>query len=410
MTERRYDPDASARTTGGGWRPRRPTEPDLAPAAGRAASRAVAHRAGALLDLQRWAGNQAVAALAGPAGRPRPGVLQRQPAPAGPMTRDRFVETLRSRYGVARVRAGTFAEQQGVNNRPNVAPGGRLTERVWQPWDPGATSDVYESILTAFGDLESAFGGIPPVDELLFFDTAYDVDPATHAVVPVAGVGADFGAGHLSVYRAGVSGGIGTRKGIPVGRSSSTGRYPTVVAGMRGRGSDPGAPIPLPSAAENTGRIITHELGHGVAEQAMAADPAMFTQYRLAVGWVGDELFDIGIPEVRQALAAGVRPPATVQQTRGGRQGTQRTQITRDDWNNPQWIEQPVSEYSVAGGAGEDFAEAVMAFVNTRDVLAARSPARLQFLESHRQSWLRFFRVRPPVGDFPTPSGPERVA
>src|SRR5690242_7856419 len=166
MTERRYDPDASARTTGGGWRPRRPTEPDVVPAAGRAASGAVAHRAGALLDLQRWAGNRAVAALASPAGRPRPGVLQRQPAPAGPMTRDRFVETLRSRYGVARVRAGTFAEQQGVNSRPNVASGGRLTERVWQPWDPGATSEVYESILTAFGDLESAFGGIPPVDEL----------------------------------------------------------------------------------------------------------------------------------------------------------------------------------------------------------------------------------------------------
>src|SRR6478735_5274786 len=330
--------------------------------------------AGAVLDLQRSAGNQAVMALASPAPFSQPRVLQRQPAAPGPMTRDRFVETLRTRYGIGRVRAGTFAEQQGVNSRPNVAPAGRLTESVWRSWDPGAASDVYESVLSAFTDLESAFGGIPPVEELLFFDTAYDVDPATHAVVPVAGVGADFGAGHLNVYRAGVSGSIGTRKGIPVGRSSSTGRYPTVVASVRGRGTDPGAPIPLPSAAENTRRIITHELGHGVAEQAMAADPAMFTQYRLAVGWVGEELFDVGIPEVRRALAATTPPPARVRGSPGGRQVTQRTQITRDDWNNPQWIEQPISEYSVAGGAGEDFAEAVMAFVNTREVLAERSP------------------------------------
>ena len=371
---------------------------------------------GELFRLQRSAGNRAVArSLIAATGRTKQSAVrsvqqQATPNPAGPMTRDRFVETLRSRYGIGLVRAGTFAEQEKINNQPNVAPAGRLTQAAWRPWDPGASSGIYESILESFADFESSLGGIPPVDGLLFFDTAFMIDATTHAVVPDASVGAEFGAGRMDVYRSGIAGSMGTRRGIPVGRSLSTGQYPLVVASMHGRGTDPGAPIPLPSAAENTGRIITHELGHGLAEQAMAADPAMFTQYRLAVGWVNNQLFDVGIPEVRDALAAGNPPPPTVQVRRGGRQVSQRTQITPDDWNNPQWIEQPVSGYSVSNGAGEDFAEAVMAFINSRSVLAARSPVRMQFLESRRASWLPFLRVRPPVGDFPTPSRAERVA
>ncbi len=30
--------------------------------------------------------------------------------------------------------------------------------------------------------------------------------------------------------------------------------------------------------------------------------------------------------------------------------------------------------------------------------------------ESHRASWLPFLRSRPPVGDFPAPTGPGRLA
>ena len=54
--------------------------------------------------------------------------------------------------------------------------------------------------------------------------------------------------------------------------------------------------------------------------------------------------------------------------------------------------------------------ETVMAYINARAVLAARSPARFGFLQSHRASWLPFLRSRPPVGDFPVPTGAGRLA
>jgi hypothetical protein len=248
------------------------------------------------------------------------------------------------------------------------------------------------------------------VSEVLFFATAYTVDPATHRVLPAPGTGADFGTGQLRVYRSGVASGSGGGKGIPIGRSTESGRYPPVIAGLGGTGNEPGAPIPVPTGTDNTVRIITHELGHGLAEQAMAADQAMFDQYRLAVGWADGRLFDVGIPEVRQALDAGAIPPATVRHTRGGRITVQPTQITVESWNHPRWVEQPISAYTVTGGPGEDFAETVMAYVNGRSALAARSPARFQFLQSHRASWLPFLRSRPPVGDFPAPTGAGRFA
>ena len=228
--------------------------------------------------------------------------------------------------------------------------------------------------------------------------------------MPTPGTGADFGAGHLRVYRSGVASGAGGRKGIPIGRSTESGKYPPVVAGLGGTGNEPGAPIPLPTAGENTVRVITHELGHGLAEQAMAADQAMFDQYRQAVGWADGRLFDVGIPEVRRALDAGAVPPHPIRVSRGGRPTVQPTQITVESWNHPRWIEQPVSAYTVTGGPGEDFAEAVMAYINGRAVLAARSPVRFQFLQSHRANWLPFLRSRPPVGDFPAPTGPGRLA
>jgi len=326
------------------------------------------------------------------------------------MTRARFVELMNSRYAITTVRAGTYADQQEVNSRPGVTAGGRLTESAWAAWDPGESSEIYQSIVTGFEDFESSIGGIPPVKEVLFFATAYTVDPATGRVIPAPGTGADFGAGHLRVYRSGVAAGSGGRKGIPIGRSTESGKYPPVVAGLGGTGNDPGAPIPLPTAEENTTRVITHELGHGLAEQAMAADHAMFEKYRSAVGWADGRLFDVGIPQVRQALDAGAVPAHPMRITRGGRQTVQPTQITVESWNHPRWIEQPISAYTVTGGPSEDFAEAVMAYINGQEVLAARSPVRFQFLQSHRSSWLPFLRSRPPVGDFPTPTGPGRLA
>ena len=366
--------------------------------------------------LQRSIGNRAVSSLLTPVQqqavqRQRPTPSPPTPAPpSGAMTRARFVELLSTRYGISTVRAGTFADQQEVNSRPGVSAAGRLTEAAWAAWDPGPTSEIYSSVVTAFDDFESLVGGVPPVGDVLFFATAYTVNAGTHQVEPNPGVGADFGADHLRVYRSGVVSGATGGKGVPVGRSTAAGRYPPVVIGLGGRGTDPGAPIPLPTAGENTVRVITHELGHGLAEQAMAADHAMFEKYRLAVGWTDGRLFDVGIPEVRRALDAGTIPPATIRTNRGGRVTVQPTQITVDSWNHQRWVEQPISAYTVTGGPGEDFAEAVMGFVNARAVLQARSPVRYGFLDSHRASWLPFLRTRPPVGDFLGPSGPGRLA
>ena len=218
----------------------RDAEPRLAP--GRVAALT------GMAALQRTIGNRAVSGMLAPV---QGQAVQRQPAqrqPAqqqspptskpGAMTRSRFVDVLSSRYGISTVRAGTFADQQEVNSRPGVSAGGRLTEAVWAAWDPGPTSEIYSSVVTAFEDFESSLGGRPPVDEVLFFATAYTVNSGTHQVEPNPGVGADFGAGQLRVYRSGVIAGATGGKGIPIGRSTAAGRYPPVVIGLGGRGTD----------------------------------------------------------------------------------------------------------------------------------------------------------------------------
>ena len=57
----------------------------------------------------------------------------------------------------------------------------------------------------------------------------------------------------------------------------------------------------------------------------------------------------------------------------------------------------------VEGGPGEDFAEAVMAYVQEPALLQARSPARFRFIAANRDRWLPHLMQLPPIGDFPTP-------
>jgi hypothetical protein len=80
------------------------------------------------------------------------------------------------------------------------------------------------------------------------------------------------------------------------------------------------------------------------------------------------------VPEVRDALQAGNEPPAQFL-------------ITKWNWNEGKWIEQPISQYSTTD-PGEDFAEAVMAFLKFPQLLKDRSPRRFRFLETHKQRWL----------------------
>src|SRR5689334_4791718 len=94
-----------------------------------------------VVALQRTAGNRAAAAAVARSADP----VQRQVAAPGPMTRSEFLALMRSRYAISTVRAGTFADQQEVNRRPGVATGGGLAESAWAAWDPGESSEIYQS-------------------------------------------------------------------------------------------------------------------------------------------------------------------------------------------------------------------------------------------------------------------------
>jgi hypothetical protein len=82
------------------------------------------------------------------------------------------------------------------------------------------------------------------------------------------------------------------------------------------------------------------------------------------------------------------------------------SEITKDNWNDKTLTEQPISEYMVTGGPGEDFAEAIMAFLTIPEVLKARSPHRYDFIQKTRAEWQKLLLpARPKPGDFPVPTG-----
>jgi len=151
---------------------------------------------------------------------------------------------------------------------------------------------------------------------------------------------------------------------------------------------------------------IAHELGHGVAEAAMASQNLQtFRQYNAAVGWVGSppELFDMGQQPVRDAIANNTPLPA-------------QNKITPSRWNDPSVAEQPMTMYSVIGGPGEDFAESVTAFIYQPSALQQRSPRRFNFIQTNENTWKTQMRPmlpglqKPQMGDFPEPTRDISVA
>jgi hypothetical protein len=325
----------------------------------------------------------------GSAPRSDPNLLEAAPPRATAIDRTEFERVLRSRFGVQRIATGTEDEQRALLTPRSGAPAGGITLPGWRSWDPGSSSPVYVVILAALEETATRLEGVPAVREILFFHTHYVVG-ASGVVIADPDTGASFGAGHLTIYERSISG----RKGLPTGRSTAGGNYPFVVAVLAPESSETaGAPLPLPTLEQSLRRTVTHELGHGVAEAAMASDPQTFVRYRQAVGWTAGapvRLFDVGQQAVRQALATGAAPPAGFE-------------ITPDTWNAPGWIEQPITRYMVEGGPAEDFAEAVMAYVQEPALLAARSPTRLRFVQEHRAQWLPFLEKLPQVGNFPIP-------
>jgi hypothetical protein len=104
----------------------------------------------------------------------------------------------------------------------------------------------------------------------------------------------------------------------------------------------------------------------------------MLADYSTAVGWVkvGDvnQLYDIQEPAVQQALQKGKIPP-------------DQFQITPKNFERNPWKELPLTGY-MASEPQEDFAEAVMAYVNEPERLKLHSPSRYAFIDRRKEKWI----------------------
>jgi hypothetical protein len=238
---------------------------------------------------------------------PAPGASAAPAANTGEMTRAEFESVMKRKFGVTRFITGTKDQQTASLTPQGGMPRGGIDLPNWRAWEPGAASPVYASIIESFGDFNREIGGVPMVREIVFFDTAYELKAGVAVARP--NDGASYGAGQLTIYRAGVE----ANKALPIARSNAKGNYPPVVIGATGiPGQAPGAPLPLPSKDQSSRRIITHELGHGLAEAALgpnpadALDPTMMTDFQRAVGWTAEKpprLFDVTNPAARRVRA-----------------------------------------------------------------------------------------------------------
>lgn len=308
-------------------------------------------------------------------------IITQRYRPTGSITRHEFDHYVNTNFGVADVHTGTQQEQEQRSTRRNAPP---ATIPTWQRWDPGTASDDYTSIINGIENMADVLGAIPTITTITFFKVFYEPDATTGIGVPDTSIGATFGAGSLTIFEA---------------FSGST--YPAIGINTPG-----GAPTAPANRERDIAHTITHELGHGVAEAAMASqNNQTFVEFRAAVGWIGtpEVLYDIGQPTVRAAIANQTQPPA-------------QHRITTGRWFDHTVSEQPMSRYAVDGGPAEDFAESIAAYINTPSVLQQRSPARYNFIHNNINTWRTRMRatmparVRPPVGDFPIPDGDSAMA
>ncbi len=286
-----------------------------------------------------------------------------------PMSRTDFEQQMQ-RFGVRRIFTATFEQQVerlnyfGGGNRP----GDQLQRSSWTAWDPGGDSSVYDWIMTAFTAFANRLGGVPAVGEIGFYAMDYDLDN-TGTLVRRPTVAASYGGGIMAIFQSAVN--RATSMTLSEGRSISG------TAALRPMTSEQGFE-----------RAIAHELGHGLVETALtpssegsAPSPEFMNEYYLAAGWKNSstpQLFDIGVREVQEALESRRNPPA-------------RYRITQTNWNDPGWIEQPLSQYMTTHPS-EDLPVAVAVYVNQPDLLRQRSPRRFAFIESHKSALLPYLR------------------
>jgi hypothetical protein len=108
-------------------------------------------------------------------------------------------------------------------------------------------------------------------------------------------------------------------------------------------------------------------------KQADPLDKDLIARFKKAVGWFGNDLYDIQDQSVRKAIQDdNTRPVAAP--------------ITRADWNDPKWGEQPITNYPLVG-AHEDFPESLMAYLYAPQLLKERSPSRFKFFEDNKAKW-----------------------
>jgi hypothetical protein len=320
----------------------------------RAGARSGSHALHPVLALQRAAGNRAVTSVLSRSGVP----VQRKATGAA---KAQALARLKKEFGITAVREGTIADQaQRVVGVPRYLSAAEAQKQLaasgWAAWSPPEKSGDWTAMVDGLARFAAAIGGLPTVTEIIFFAQDYDYGTADRRLTPRPDVGASFAAGSLLVFQK------GTR-----------GRF--VAAARREPGS------PSSTTREGVGYEMTHELGHGVVEKALAGDPSVLTRYGDAVGWFGGRLYDIGLRAVQDALSANRTPPES------GR-------LTKDNWEKADVVEQPMAEYMVTSPS-EDLPETIAAFVNRPDVLKTRSPHRFAFVEKHIVAWRTAMRGSP---------------
>lgn len=282
------------------------------------------------------------------------------PKPAPPKTFAAFKALMQKRWGVKTIRAGTFDEQSM----------GDLTKARWKPWKFDDTSPIYPAIAAAFEDLAAAFGGAPPVDEIVFFEVNYRL--VDGRAVADSSVGASFdrhrdGVNNLTVYAS-----VVTTNRTPKSRAEKGKHKP----------AREDTPDPFTGARRN----IAHELGHSIEQNVSdiragkaGPDPEMMNDFMKTIGWrLGPlALFDSGDRAVQKAFE---KDPPDAKVLAG------KPQLTADNFELGDWLEQPLTSYMV-NSPSEDFGETIMAFINKPELLKARSPRRFKFVEDHKAKW-----------------------
>jgi hypothetical protein len=266
--------------------------------------------------------------------------------------------TLRDRWGVADIRAGSQADQaaamqharrQYFGDQP--APANleeMLAQAGWQQWAPADDAPLWRDLVNAFTHFAQIFGGVPHVNRIIFFYRNFRYvaqSPAGPCLQPLHLSAAEYGGDTLTIF--------------------APAEYLGVSRALVDERSRPQQPSPVSGTPLEM--TLLHELGHGLVETVLGGiDSNMLRNYGREAGWFQGRLYDAGVEDVRQAIAGNQAPADS-------------HRITAENWNDGRWQEQPISIYTLSG-LHEDFPEAVAAFVVRPGLLQARSPSRHSFL------------------------------